>query len=140
MKISSVLRYKHTECQAARQVLRQASVAVAAARSHWNTFAAPPDGWEWGWINFGASPYTQYIKTDAPLDAGCVYTLKLYTHRAAASVSVADWIPLEYIVTLGNAGIDFQASQCIPIGVGIPLHCLTFLLLFLKERFRFEIM
>ena len=32
--------------------------------------------------------------------------LKLYPHQAAAPSSVAatDWIPLEYIMTLGNGG------------------------------------
>ena len=56
--------------------------------------------------------------------------LRVYPHQGAASASsaaavaasVADWVLLEYIVMLGNGGgIDFQASQCIPIGPNMPL-------------------
>ena len=31
-----------------------------------------------GGVNFGASPYTQCIKSDAPLDARCGYSLNVY--------------------------------------------------------------
>ena len=45
--------------------------------------------------------------------------LKLYPQPAAAST--VDWIPLEYIVTLENGGINFQASQSNPMGSNLPL-------------------
>ena len=36
---------------------------------------------------------------------------------ASAAVVASDWIPLEYIVTLGKLGegVDFQVSHCIPM-------------------------
>ena len=40
---------------------------------------APADAWEscgGGGVDYGASPYTPCIKSDAPLDARCVHTLR----------------------------------------------------------------
>ena len=48
--------------------------------------------------------------------------VRVYPQRSSASV--ADWVPLQYIVMLGNwrgGGIDFQVSQCIPMGPNLPL-------------------
>ena len=51
-----------------------------------------------------------------------VETVKANPQRASAA-TLALPLPLEYIVTLenGGGGIDFQASQCIPMGFKLTL-------------------
>ena len=63
------LNCKHTERQAARQ----------AARLHWNTFAAPLVTSEWIWDPFWSVTMHSNgtVPLDPPLDARCVYTLKI---------------------------------------------------------------
>ena len=64
-----------------------------------------------------------YLQFATPYDVR-KYKIKLYPYRAAASVSAAaaDWIPLEYTVTLENRSpLHFQMSQCIPMGPNLPL-------------------
>ena len=61
-----------------------------------------------------------------PLRFSVPSCVRVYSHRASAAVVVAatasDWIPLECIVMLGNGrGVDFQASQYIPMGSSLPL-------------------
>ena len=63
-ELTSALSCKHTEHQ--------------AARSHWNTFAAPLATWKWVWDPFWSviMHSNGTLPLDAPLDARCVYALR----------------------------------------------------------------